>query len=140
MRLTKRRSLADSPTRNGGLPRLRANLQSERGRSEAKKRFACDLVSSVLSRCFHRALSLLSPHRHSFHCSKVPTSEMAVSLGRLSPLEAEGPGFFYTVAYFIVAPHKIRHMKNNVHVFHFFCFLFFLRVPHDDIFNMTTKI
>ena len=133
MRLTKRRSLADSPTRNGGLPRLRANLQSERERSEAKKRFACDLLSPC---------SLATP----FSVAKYPQ----VKWSSLSPRSRDHPlpptsligvlGFFYSVAYFIVALHKIRHMKNNVHVFHFFGFLFFLRVPHDDIFNMTTKI
>jgi hypothetical protein len=60
MRLTKRHSLVDSSTRNGGLSRLRANLQSKREHSEVKKRFACDLLSlcclaafTVLSRYFH---------------------------------------------------------------------------------------
>jgi hypothetical protein len=101
--------------------------------------------------CFHRALSLLSPHRPSF-VGKYPQ----VKWSSLSPRSsAEGPpssvphrrfrfllycSLFYSCLTHGGVLHKIMHMKNNVLVFHFFCFLFFLRVPHDGIFNMTTKI
>jgi hypothetical protein len=83
------------------------------------------------------AVTVLSCYFHHtgtpFTVAKYPQ----VKWSSLSPKQRDHPlpptsligvlGFFYSVAYFIVASlHKIMHMKNNVHGFHFFAFYFSL--------------